>query len=354
MDGFPGGRADLFDILNNGGGFMGGGGGGGGLFGQMFGGMNSRRRPRKGETTVQPLSVTLEDLYKGKTSKLQLTKKTICKSCGGAGGKAGAVQRCDKCSGTGRVYITRQIGPGMIQQTTSHCNECNGEGEKINEKDRCKTCNGRKTVQEQKIIEVNITRGMRENQKVIFYGEGDQEPGVEPGDVVLVVKTKSHDTFERKGNDLFTKQSISLNEALCGFTRVIQHLDGRSLVLTTVPGEVIKPESIRVAANEGMPIPNSSEFGKLYVVFEIKFPANYFLQSEDLYKKLESLLPPRPVAPKFPHEHEEVSLSDFDPRRYQHHDGGGRGRGREAYDDDESDDDMSSHMGGQRVQCAQQ
>lgn len=52
------------------------------------------------------------------------------------------------------------------------------------------------------------------------------------------------------------------------------------------------------------------------------------------------MLPPRPAAPKFPHEHEEVSLSDFDPRRYQHHDGGGRGRGREAYDDDESDDDM--------------
>lgn len=36
-------------------------------------------------------------------------------------------------------------------------------------------CNGRKTVQEQKIIEVNVTPGMRDNQKIVFYGEGDQE-----------------------------------------------------------------------------------------------------------------------------------------------------------------------------------
>jgi DnaJ-class molecular chaperone len=48
-------------------------------------------------------------------------------------------------------------------------------GEIINEKDRCKTCSGQKTVQEQKIIEVNITPGMRDNQKIVFYGEGDQE-----------------------------------------------------------------------------------------------------------------------------------------------------------------------------------
>lgn len=68
----------------NGGGIPGFMGGGGGLFSQMFGGaVGGRRRPRKGETTVQPLSVTLEDLYKGKMTKLQLTKKALCKACNG-------------------------------------------------------------------------------------------------------------------------------------------------------------------------------------------------------------------------------------------------------------------------------
>lgn len=68
---------DLFDMLGSGG-FV---GGGSSIFSHMFGG--NRRRQRKGENTVQPLNVTLEDLYKGKTSKLQLTKKCLCYACNG-------------------------------------------------------------------------------------------------------------------------------------------------------------------------------------------------------------------------------------------------------------------------------
>jgi len=347
--------SDLFDILNGSGagGFM---GGGGGFFGQMLGGLNARRRPRKGESTVQPLGATLEDLFKGKTSKLQLTKKALCRTCNGVGGKAGSVNKCERCRGSGKVFITRQIGPGMIQQMASHCDECGGEGEIINEKDRCKKCDGRKTVQEQKIIEVNIMPGMRENQKIVFSNEGDQEPGVEPGDVILVIKTKPHERFDRKGDDLFIKQNISLKEALCGFSVVIKQLDGRDLVLSSSPGEVIKPESIRGALGEGMPIPNSSERGNLYVIFEIKFPESNFLDG-DLYKKLEALLPAKPMQPRLPtgdhHLIEEVSLSEFDARRYQHTQGGGA---REAYHDEEDSDDDMGNMGGgaQRVQCAQQ
>lgn len=64
------------------------------------------------------------------------------------------------------------------------------------------------------------------------------------------------------------------------------------------------------------------------------------------------MLPPRPRIPKLSAtaEVEEVTLSEFDSRRYERH--GGGGGSREAYHDDESDDDMPS--GAQHVQCAQQ
>jgi DnaJ family protein A protein 2 len=361
MEGFLGGHGhgshgDLFDMLNGGGGggFGGfGGGGGGGLFSMLN---NQRRRPRKGESTVQPLPVTLEDLYKGKTTKLQLTKKVLCKGCNGVGGKAGSVKPCDRCRGSGKVFVTRQIGPGMIQQMAARCDECAGEGEKCDAKDRCKKCDGKKTAQEQKIIEVQVEPGMRENQKIVFYGEGDQEPGIEPGDIILVVKTKHHERFERKGDDLFMKQTVTLKEALCGFTVVVPHLDGRNLALAISPGDVIQPDSIRGALGEGMPVPGSEgQRGNLYLLFDIVFPPNHFLASPDHYKKLESLLP-RPSPAKLPvGDHtEEVTLGDFDPRRYQHHAHGGGGA-REAYDEEESDDDIggpSGQHGG--VQCAQQ
>lgn len=73
--------------------------------------------------------------------------------------------------------LTRQVGPGMIQQMQTHCDTCSGQGQVIDEKNKCQKCNGRRTVQEQKILEVVITPGMRENQKIMFHSEGDQEVG---------------------------------------------------------------------------------------------------------------------------------------------------------------------------------
>ena len=55
--------------------------GGGGGFSSFFGGGN--RGPRKTEDIVHELGVSLEDLYKGKQSKLQVTRNVICVKCNG-------------------------------------------------------------------------------------------------------------------------------------------------------------------------------------------------------------------------------------------------------------------------------
>jgi DnaJ-class molecular chaperone len=122
--------------------------GGGGGFG---GGRSQNRGPRKGKDMAHGLKVSLEDLYKGKTSKLALQKQVICGSCEGRGGKAGSVKTCKRCGGKGVIYIMRQMGP-MIQQMQQTCPDCNGTGEVIPDADRCKVCVGRKVVTERKVI----------------------------------------------------------------------------------------------------------------------------------------------------------------------------------------------------------
>jgi DnaJ family protein A protein 2 len=47
-------------------------------------------------------------------------------------------------------------------------------GQTISEKDRCPQCRGNKTVQDKKILEVNVERGMQHNQKIVFRGEADE------------------------------------------------------------------------------------------------------------------------------------------------------------------------------------
>ena len=78
----------------------------------------------------------------------------------GRGGKAGAVEKCSTCRGSGVQVRVQQLGPGFIQQMQSMCSECEGQGERINPKDRCKECQGRKITRERKVLEVHIDKGM--------------------------------------------------------------------------------------------------------------------------------------------------------------------------------------------------
>ena len=36
-------------------------------------------------------------------------------------------------------------------------------------------------------IEVHIEKGMRDGEKLVFYGKGDQQPGLDPGNVIIVL-----------------------------------------------------------------------------------------------------------------------------------------------------------------------
>jgi DnaJ family protein A protein 2 len=65
----------------------------------------------------------------------------------------------------------------MIQQMQVKCPECQGEGEIIKDKDRCPKCSGEKTIQEKKVLDVHIDKGMQHGQKIVFRGEADQKVG---------------------------------------------------------------------------------------------------------------------------------------------------------------------------------
>ncbi|KAJ2933985.1 hypothetical protein H1R20_g3116, partial [Candolleomyces eurysporus] len=309
-------------------------GGGGGFFGGPGGGQRSG--PRKTKDLVHRVHVTLEDLYKGKTTKLALTRNIICVKCKGKGGKEGAVRTCTNCAGRGVKTILRQMGP-MIQQIQSPCDECSGSGEMINPRDRCTNCKGKKVVPEKKILEVHIDKGMRNGQTVTFNGESDQAPGAESGDVVIVIEEKPHERFQRQDNDLITEVEIDLLTALGGGQFSIKHLDDRTLVVTLVQGEVIKDGDLKVIHGQGMPSLRHHEPGDLFVKLSVKFPEHI---DPAVISHLEQALPPRkPMDPIEKGAHiEEVVLAEPDQRRRP----------------DSRDDAMDEDGDEPRVQCGNQ
>lgn len=286
-----------------------------------------RRRQRRGKDLQHPLSVTLEELYNGATRKLALQRNLVCDKCEGQGGKRGAAQKCGTCRGTGIQTLIHQIGPGIVQHMENTCSVCKGQREVYADKDRCKQCSGKKTVRDRKILEVHIDKGMRDQQKIVFSGEGDQEPDIPAGDIVVILDEREHPVFKRVNEDLVMVLHLPLVEALCGFQRVVKTLDQRDLVITSIPGEVIKHEEVKCVMGEGMPrYKEPFERGRLLIQFMVQFPETLDI---GLLPQLEMCLPGR-VPVEIPIDSEECTLMKFDPtqdQRRQHH--------SQAYDEDE-------------------
>jgi DnaJ homolog subfamily A member 2 len=324
------------------------GGGGGGsaedLF-SMFGGGGGRRSrgPQKGDDIKHSINVSLEDLYNGKTARLAISRNKPCEDCEGRGGKEGAEKTCSDCGGRGMRIQLRQMGP-MVQQIQSACPTCRGQGKSMNESDKCKSCKGNKVKKDRKVLEVHIEKGMKSGHKIKFNGEADEIPGTIAGDVIIEVKEKEHDRFKRKGADLIESIPLTLSEALCGFTKVITHLDGRTLRVVVPPGEVTKHDRVKMIEGEGMPFHgNPFTKGRLFLHFVVKFPDTL---PASIVSQLKAALPAGPT-PKTSEEDEECNMRTVDLTQFGQSDSG-RGGGS-AYDEDDEEE-----MGGGRgVQCQQ-
>jgi len=312
------------------------------VFVHIFGGGGPSRPtgPRKGKDLVHRVNVSLEDLYKGKTTKLALTKHVICGKCSGRGGKEGAVKSCSTCNGRGVRVIVRQIGP-MLQQIQQPCGDCDGSGETISPKDRCKQCSGKKVVSEKKMLEVHIDKGMKGGQTITFNGESDQAPDTIPGDVVIVIEEKPHERFRREGNDLWYEGEVDLLTALGGGQFTVLHLDDRALIVHLVQGEVVKHGALKIIPGQGMPSHRHHEPGDLYVRLNVAFPDTINPAAIPL---LEKSLPPRRPLPVLPNHVvlEEVVMSDLDARQQK--------TAQKAHEDMDED----GEHGEPRVACANQ
>jgi DnaJ homolog subfamily A member 2 len=174
------------------------------------------------------------------------------------------------------------------------CFDCHGSGSALRIKDRCKKCKGERVIEEKKHLEFWIERGAEQGDRIVLKREADQEPGKETGDAVFVIVEKVHPVFSRMGPDLRATLRITLQEALCGFSRVIfTTLDGRGLSYThkVTQGQVIRPKDFFKIAGEGMPLGKKSDAkGDLYFDVDIEFPADGWITDPTQMVTLRSLL----------------------------------------------------------------
>lgn len=128
---------------------------------------------------------------------------------------------------------------------------------------------GKTTRPEDHIMTIEVQKGWREGTKITFTGEGDEQVGMNTGDVVFLLKEKPHPLFKRNKNDLVFTAKISLVEALTGTTVQVPTLDGRKISVPIT--EIVRPNVPVVVPGEGMPTAKGGK-GDLRIEFDVQFP----------------------------------------------------------------------------------
>jgi DnaJ family protein A protein 2 len=255
------------------------------LINSFFGGSN--------RVVHHGVPVTLENLYSGITKTIKVTRNRICKPCEGTGASDRNVQTCTKCHGTGMVIELKPISLGFMSKMSKPCNNCCGSGKLIDQQSQCIVCQTRGVVKESTFLHIPIEPGMSHGHKILFRGEADEKidsrGNLISGDIVFVIQQTPHPTFNRDGHDLVIEKTLSLKESLTGFKFVVDHLDGRRLLVKSTRGEVIKPGQIKKLHGEGMPLFNNPKFrGDLFICFNVQYPS---MLPETIVDQLSLLLP---------------------------------------------------------------
>ena len=305
---------------------------------------------KKCKSKLVEMHITLENAYNGGKKEIVYDRRIICTKCKGTGSaNPDAKTICSKCNGTGTRLIVQRHGP-MIMQTQTTCDECNGEGKII--KDKCKECKGKMVKNIKKKIVIEIDKGVPDGHRYTKSGEGDEYPDVEAGDLIVEIYLEKHKDFIRKGADLIYKCEISLLEALTGLKIAITHLDGRRILISTNPGEIIQPEKLKTVSELGMPFFNSPyRFGNLYLDFQIVFP-NKLTEEEN--KKLTEILQNDRINKigNLPKDIEKYTMEDYDASETNSSYKGGKKEDWKGEDGDDDDDEEGGYQ--KTVNCSNQ
>lgn len=316
------------------------GGGPGNIFDVLFGegrGRGGPSGPPRTSDVLFQMKVTLKELYNGNHRRLAVNRRCLCTTCKATGSKKGVSTQCSACNGQGIRVVVQRMGP-MIQQFQTKCDRCSGRGFVIDPADVCDECHGERLVNERVTLDVYIEKGMPDGKKIKFQGKADDAPGAEPGDVVVALAQAEDEVFKRKENDLIMEKKLTLSEALTGFCFTVKHLDDRSIVIKSSPGEIIKEGDVRTVVGEGMPRMNNPLIkGNLHIKFSVDFPAAGSLSAEQM-QQLQRILgaPPQPMITA---DMEECLLGPFRVSA--------SGSSSRAYDSDEEEE-------GPQVGCTSQ
>lgn len=256
---------------------------GGNPFENMMGGIGPNKQ---NNIKIHDVEVTLDDLYIGAKKIIKVDCNHKCNDCNGNGYLQNGKQLCAGCQGSKYISQTVRMGP-MIQQSRRPCHICNQKGYTIIPGYECKTCDMKGVVVQTKRYNLNIKKGNVNGKDIDLKGKGDYIPELDvQGDLKIRLREVSHPEFQRKNNDLYIKLELPLEEALCGTTYRLKHLNDKYVYIDI--DKIIKPGQIMKCDGLGMPLltDNGTIYGNLLINFDIVFPYRLKGEQKEMLRKI--------------------------------------------------------------------
>lgn len=242
-------------------------------------GFGGGARAQRGHDISIDINLSFKESIFGVTRSVLLTKQNTCDTCSGSGAKPGTkLKTCTTCNGNGRVRETRQSIMGSFS-TVRECHDCRGTGEIPEE--RCEVCRGAGVVRNQSQITIKVPAGIQNGEVIRMTGQGEAISGGQPGDLYIKVHVEGHPSITREGNNLYTKLSIKLTDALLGGVYTVETLEGKTEL--KIPAGIAHGELIRI---KGKGVPSDRGAGDFLVRISIETPKKLSRKAEQLVEQL--------------------------------------------------------------------
>ena len=123
---------------------------------------------------------------------------------------------------------------------------------------------------EKETIYVDIPQGIDENEMIVLRERGNVISDTCKGDIKLNILVQNNTAFKRSGLDLILDKTISLKEALCGFSFELNYINGKSYTLNNNKGSIVPPEYKKIYP--GMGLKRGEHKGNMIINFHLEFP----------------------------------------------------------------------------------
>jgi len=245
---------------------------------ELFNGRRNKNSVFKGEDIHKNIKLDFMEAINGCKKTIKLSYECECKDCKGIGAEGGTkFSSCDLCKGSGKI--------GQMQgfmKFISTCPKCKGMGKKIDVK--CNSCNGTGRKLKEEKLNVTIPKGIEENTTMKLNGKG--LPGINGGpngDLYIVVFVSVHPKFKRRGNSIFTEETLDYVDAVLGTKLEVETINGKKEVevpALTKNGCVIKMDGCGV---------NNKGKGDQFVTILVKIPDKISDKEKELLEQIKQL-----------------------------------------------------------------